>query len=568
MRRHPRLSLRTPQALSYRRARSSNKDVMEDFFGKLGALYGRLNLIAKPMQVYNSDETGVTVVHKPSKVIAELGRHHVYSVSSAERGKTHTVLSCVSASGQVLPPFMVYPRKRPVPESMKEGAAPNTAFKTSANGWINAELYLEWFQFFIRNIPPSRPVLLLQDGHGSHVSIALIELARANDIHLLCLPSHTSHILQPLDVGVFKSFKAHFSKACRKYLGKHPGRCITADVLAALVGEAYLQSHSALNIISGFKKTGIYPLNPGEVSDRQLAPSEMFRPATVTFTPQQIALYQTRYDEGYDLEDPEYSAWLKIYHPKKVNTSPPTEVSVATSSMTDPQVDAATKTPPSATFTEERSCSPKKSLTTCSSDESVSIRSTSSSSYSTRSLRSTSEEVLDELLVLPQAEVRSKHKSKSSINKRAICITELEVLKELKDKEAAKLEKEQEKQSKKLEREAKKQERERAKEEKKLERERTRIRKEKEREEKNLGRHPRKTQSRNKLKDVEELVGNFEQLIVTHDSDDGECAGCGRSFTDECCWVCCDNCDKWYDIDCQNILKENIPEFFFCTNCR
>ena len=53
------------------------------------------------------------------------------------------------------------------------------------------------------NIPPSRPVLLYQNGHASHVSIELIELARLNDMHLLCLPSHTSHLLQPLDVSVF-----------------------------------------------------------------------------------------------------------------------------------------------------------------------------------------------------------------------------------------------------------------------------------------------------------------------------------------------------------------------------
>lgn len=51
--------------------------------------------------------------------------------------------------------------------------------------------------------PSARPVLIVQDGHASHLSIDLIELARANDIHLLCLPAHTTRILQPLHVGVF-----------------------------------------------------------------------------------------------------------------------------------------------------------------------------------------------------------------------------------------------------------------------------------------------------------------------------------------------------------------------------
>ena len=39
------------------------------------------------MQIFNADETGVTIIHRPGKVIAELGRHNVYTVTTAERGK-------------------------------------------------------------------------------------------------------------------------------------------------------------------------------------------------------------------------------------------------------------------------------------------------------------------------------------------------------------------------------------------------------------------------------------------------------------------------------------------------
>ena len=43
---------------------SANADTVNDFFGKLGAIYGRLNLISKPMQLFNCDEMGISVVHK------------------------------------------------------------------------------------------------------------------------------------------------------------------------------------------------------------------------------------------------------------------------------------------------------------------------------------------------------------------------------------------------------------------------------------------------------------------------------------------------------------------------
>ena len=62
--------------------------------------------------------------------------------------------------------------------------------------------------------------MLILDSHTSHTSIELIELTRENNIHLLCLPPHTMHVLQPLDIGVFKSFKANFSIACMKYFGQ------------------------------------------------------------------------------------------------------------------------------------------------------------------------------------------------------------------------------------------------------------------------------------------------------------------------------------------------------------
>ena len=94
--------------------------------------------------------------------------------------------------------------------------------------------------------------------------------------------------------------------------------------------------------MSGFKKTGIYPLNPGEVSDSQLAPSTAFRateptttvspgypPKSPLFSPEQVALYERHYEEKYDmLDDPGYVAWLKIYHPnEKISPSPSSSVS-------------------------------------------------------------------------------------------------------------------------------------------------------------------------------------------------------------------------------------------------
>lgn len=135
---------------------------------------------------------------------------------------------------------------------------------------MNCDIYLEWFEFFLKNIPLRRPVVLIQDGHTSHMSIKLIELARANDVHLLCLPAHTTYILQPLDVGVFKPFKTYFSKACTSYL-------LTNDMIASLVATAWANTFSPNNIMGGFRKTGIFPINLGVIDDKMLSPSLAFQ---------------------------------------------------------------------------------------------------------------------------------------------------------------------------------------------------------------------------------------------------------------------------------------------------
>ena len=458
-RRHPKLSILSPLPLSYCRARCASMDTINDFFGKLGAIYGRLNLICKPMQIYNCDETGVSVVHKPGKVVAEMGCHKVYAVTSAEKGKTHTILTCVSASGHVLPPMMIFPRKQIPPANFREGAIAQTLFSNSPSGWINDDLFLQWFKFFLTNIPPTRPVLLIMDGHGTHMSTELIELVRSNDVHLLCLPSHTTHILQPLDVGVFKSFKSNFSKTCSKYLAAHPGRVITSDKLASLVAEAWPPSLSPLNIMSGFKKTGIYPINPSEVTDRQIAPSKLFhQPQTESsqdgsasdnpsnsslFSPDKVELYKKRYKEGYDLDDPSYKAWLKINHPTEVCSN----TAKSSSSLVSGELSKESR-----------------------------------DSADSGKLKLPSGDALSEILALPCPVPRTKSKSKAAFNAKAVCITDDSVLEDLKRKEVEKAEAKKEKEVKRIERERKKKIRElerehkkKIREEKQLERGRKKV---------------------------------------------------------------------------------------------
>ena len=177
--RHPNLTLRTSEALSYARAKSVDPKTIEDFFAKLGAIYARLNLFCRPMQVFNVDESGVNVTLHKGKVIAEVKRKGVHRVVAAEKGKNHTVIACGSASGFVLPPMIIFHRVC-ISEGLKANASPGSYLAAQKKGWVTKELYLKWFRFFIEQIPPPKPVLLIQNGHSSHISLELIELAKQN----------------------------------------------------------------------------------------------------------------------------------------------------------------------------------------------------------------------------------------------------------------------------------------------------------------------------------------------------------------------------------------------------
>ena len=54
--------------------------------------------------------------------------------------------------------------------------------------------------------------MLILDGHASHLSTTAIEFSLASNIILLCLPPHATHILQPLDVGLFAPLASAYKK--------------------------------------------------------------------------------------------------------------------------------------------------------------------------------------------------------------------------------------------------------------------------------------------------------------------------------------------------------------------
>ena len=117
---------------------------------------------------------------------------------------------------------------------------------------------------------------MLYDGHRSHISLTLTEWAKAHNVVLFVLPPHTSHLTQPLDVRVFRPFKAMYNKECQTSMNKNPGLTITRYQVAELTAKPYLKSQNPENLAAAFRKTGIYPFDNKVISDSQVAPAVIY----------------------------------------------------------------------------------------------------------------------------------------------------------------------------------------------------------------------------------------------------------------------------------------------------
>ncbi|XP_060575632.1 uncharacterized protein LOC132733064 [Ruditapes philippinarum] len=199
--RHPELSERKPENSDKARCSMSNRKVMADFFVLLDDILGKYGVKDKPSQIFNCDETGFSGRETARSKVIGPKKGHVFQ-RRATMTDHITAHLCVCADGRFLPTMVIYQGSLPH-RKYTDGIPDCWGYATSENGYMDTQLFQRWFaDFFIPNCCWERPVVLLMDNCDAHISGEVVKTAIANDVVLVGLPGHTTHILQPLDVKI------------------------------------------------------------------------------------------------------------------------------------------------------------------------------------------------------------------------------------------------------------------------------------------------------------------------------------------------------------------------------
>ena len=262
------ISERKPQHLPTNRAASATPAVFDEWFKRVGDLFcdigfSDLNQDDVQHRVWNCDESGFCTAVASRKILAKRGEKQVHETMGGSGREYITILACGCADGTRLPPYVVYKGKNLWARWMKNGPA-GCLYSVSDSGWMESANFLQWFTklfiFAVRPMTETMPVVLFFDGHNSHISLKLIETARSNNVHLVCFPPHVTHLIQPLDVGVFAPVKHQWAKTLKSYQIESRASTVTKEDFPGLLAELYEKSFCPEHFKSGFRRCGLHPL--------------------------------------------------------------------------------------------------------------------------------------------------------------------------------------------------------------------------------------------------------------------------------------------------------------------
>lgn len=261
--RNPRVALVVGRTIESARTTAANYETVKAFLELFERT--RIELGIQYEDMWNMDETGCALgVCTNAQVLASSTKKKAY-IKSPEDREWVSIIETISATGVKLQCLVIFKGKHLQSTWFPAKGTPNWLYTTSENGWTSNFIGYEWLQrIFIPNTSPSSGGwrLLLLDGHGSPTPIDFMWLCKLNKIHILYLPAHASHLLQPLDLAPFSVLKTRYRNEIRALSALDDAAPIKKERFVISYNKAREEALSDRVIRAGWRAAGLCPYNP------------------------------------------------------------------------------------------------------------------------------------------------------------------------------------------------------------------------------------------------------------------------------------------------------------------
>lgn len=267
VRRRPELKTRFNRKIDYQRIFCEDPDAYRAWFRLVEDTIAKHGILAE--DIYNFDETGfmMGMILSGMVVTSAERRGRPRQAQQGDR-EWATVIQAVCSDGYVVPAYIILAGKTHLASWTRDNPLPpDWRIAITSNGWTTNDKGLEWTEHFNRHTKDrtkGTTRLLILDGHESHHSAEFDEYCKANNIIPLCMPAHSSHRLQPLDVTCFSVLKKAYSDFIEGLMRRHQTHVAKEDFLRGF----YIASEKAMTpetVRSGFRAAGLVPLDPQSV---------------------------------------------------------------------------------------------------------------------------------------------------------------------------------------------------------------------------------------------------------------------------------------------------------------
>jgi hypothetical protein len=208
------------------------------------------------------DESGARVGCPAGEhVIVPIEVKELYTASPENR-KSVTIIETIQADGrEPPPPFIITPGQKIMDNWIRDELVGKERVACSPTGYTNNEIALEYLDHLIKHTRagPTKPwKILLLDGHESHHTNDFKLMAAENHIKLFYFPSHLTHVLQPLDVGIFRPWKHYHNLAIQAALRSLDFEYTITSFFRDLtsIRQQTMKYHT---IVNSFRDSGIWP---------------------------------------------------------------------------------------------------------------------------------------------------------------------------------------------------------------------------------------------------------------------------------------------------------------------